>query len=321
MEIWVKIKDYDGYEVSNLGNVRSITRIVQEHSKKRKRCFTVKGKILKQQSNWAGYLKVRLNGRKGKAVSVHRLVGKAFLDNPQNLPLICHIDDNPSNNNAENLFWGTHSDNMKDMYRKNRGNNFKGELSPNSKKVFQYNLKGELIKIWSFLYETKKHGFEPTQISRCCRRLQISHKDFIWSYKELDKSYFCKIKIGKDALKKEIYQYNLNGDFIEKHDSISSLKCKGFAPTNVIACCKGITKSHKGFFWSYSKTSIPNNMHRWNTMKKQIVAIDKNGVIVKKYRSITEASKDGFYHTPIIKCLRGELDSYKELKWAYPAHE
>jgi len=62
-----------------------------------------------------GYLRVRLYNRKleRKALSVHRLVATAFLNNPENLPCVNHKDGNKLNNHVDNLEWVTHSDNTK----------------------------------------------------------------------------------------------------------------------------------------------------------------------------------------------------------------
>lgn len=55
-----------------------------------------------------GYEKVRLyDGGKRKDFFVHRLVAEAFIENPNNLPIINHIDENKSNNNVRNLEWCT----------------------------------------------------------------------------------------------------------------------------------------------------------------------------------------------------------------------
>lgn len=45
---------------------------------------------------------------------MHRMVAEAFIPNPYNLPLVRHLDDDPYNNMANNLVWGTQVDNMND---------------------------------------------------------------------------------------------------------------------------------------------------------------------------------------------------------------
>ena len=102
-EIWKPIKGFENkYEVSNLGNVRSLDRYSRGKSGSRK---FVKGKVLKPQSA-SGYLQVYLllDGKQ-KWFKIHRLVADAFIPNPNHLPLINHIDGNTLNNNECNLEW------------------------------------------------------------------------------------------------------------------------------------------------------------------------------------------------------------------------
>ena len=51
------------------------------------------------------------HGRYKKNVRVNRQVAKAFIPNPNNLPLVMHLDNDPANNHVNNLEWGTHSEN------------------------------------------------------------------------------------------------------------------------------------------------------------------------------------------------------------------
>ena len=107
-EVWKSIDGYDGrYEVSNLGRVRSL------EFRNNQTTFN-RIKIMKATDNGHGYLIVSLReGGRRKNHYVHRLVAEAFIPNPDNLPVIDHIDHNRSNNVATNLQWITQGDNVR----------------------------------------------------------------------------------------------------------------------------------------------------------------------------------------------------------------
>lgn len=104
MENWKEIKGYEGYyEISNKGNVRSITRSVGARGNSLR---ILEGKELTPTKNPEGYLFVNLWKDSKKEIGlIHRLVATAFKDNPDNLPEVHHIDFDKENNCADNLRW------------------------------------------------------------------------------------------------------------------------------------------------------------------------------------------------------------------------
>ena len=115
-EIWRLYREFDFIEVSTLGRVRTLDRVVSNGKGTR----VEKGMILKQWLNKGGYLRVAFR-KDSKLVNkpVHRLVAQTFIPNPDNLPQVNHKDCNPQNNSVSNLEWCSHKYNIE--YREKYG--------------------------------------------------------------------------------------------------------------------------------------------------------------------------------------------------------
>lgn len=69
-----------------------------------------------------------------------------FIPNPNKYPIVCHKDNNPTNNKVENLYWGTQKENMRQMVADNR---------QRKSKVIQYKQK---------VLELHNNGFSTSEI-------------------------------------------------------------------------------------------------------------------------------------------------------------
>lgn len=125
-EIWKPVVGYEGYyEVSSLGRVRSLRRTM---TRKNGIPHTIPGRVLKQPVSKRGYFTVALHqGGVQRTSTVHRIIAKAFIPNPDNLPVVRHLNDNPLDNRIENLAWGTQRENTNDAIRNGTHRSWPGE--------------------------------------------------------------------------------------------------------------------------------------------------------------------------------------------------
>lgn len=122
MEEWKKTEDYPKYSVSNLGRVRNDKT----------------GKIRILDYN-RGYLQIHLSkNKKMDSVKIHRLVAITFIPNPENKPVVNHINNIRDDNRVENLEWVNQKENLEHTFKQGR--------VPNGVKHYNAKLNMEQVK-------------------------------------------------------------------------------------------------------------------------------------------------------------------------------
>jgi hypothetical protein len=195
-EIWKPVVNCEGYyEISNLGNVLSLERVIEYKLKTKsgtiikKRSFK-KSKKLKTHINDVGYYTTdfQVNGIK-QTVCIHRLIAEAFIPNPENKPTVNHKDGIKTNNYIDNLEWATYSENNQHAVdtglRQSPWTGKFGADNPRSKPVIQYDKAYNKINEFANAREAQRiTGIGYKHISDCCLGNRSTTGGYKWEYKK-----------------------------------------------------------------------------------------------------------------------------------------
>lgn len=300
-EIWKPIENYDDYMISNLGNVKSY---------KRSNGTLLKPFIRGENRNPKNghYKAVRLaNGDGEKDFSIHRLVAKAFINNPNNLPQVNHINGNKEDNRVDNLEWCDNSYNIWHSY--NVLNNSNGV----SREVYQYTKDGQFINGYeSILKASIELSIDNSSIWECCNKRRKSAGNFIWRYKG-DVSDL----IFKSDREKKVLMISKYLEVIDSFDSIrdASMKHKLNA-SNITGCCIGRRgfKTVGGYLWRYENDFDETEFSYYKD--KVFIMMSPKGIIQGKYNGIKDVvDSTGYDIINIIKCCKGERTTAFNHKW------
>lgn len=163
--IWDKHGELTGYFVGRCGNVWSAKtkQMLSLRIKHGYPCVVMR-------------IAAPTHGAAGRRLyRVHRLVGKAFLPNPEGHPLLRHLNDVKTDNRVENLKWGTHRENMADAVRNGRflGRAGLGAMFPLSEGfvMWQRHKDGETLKTIG-----ESYGVSHTTVANYIQRARAAQR-------------------------------------------------------------------------------------------------------------------------------------------------
>ena len=177
-EEWKDIVGFEGsYQVSNLGRVKSLSRIVRANT-----CGLreISEKILSNAKSSCGYDLVMLS-KNGKHYNkfIHRLVAETFIPNPNKYREVNHKDENKHNNMVENLEWCDRK------YNANYGTGIERCAAKKCKPVVMIDVAtGVELKT----YKSAKEAMKETNINRnyigmVCLGKRATAGGYIWKFK------------------------------------------------------------------------------------------------------------------------------------------
>lgn len=244
---WKEIDKYPGYYISINGELYS-------KNGRYGKCGYIKPRINKKTKRYEVSLFDKKHNKHKETIS--RLVAKSFIPNPNNLPIVRHLDDNPDNNHVSNLAWGSQKDNMQDAIRNKTFRFFTNENVRNAnlvrmRGVKAYNIKTKEITVYESEAEASRNtGIYQGEISASV--LSNPHcirGDYAFCYIEEDindKNIVDHRKFRK-ILATNI-DTNETMDFIGQSEAAKELNMSISA---VSMCLSGKMKSSKGWKFEY----------------------------------------------------------------------
>lgn len=209
------------------------------------------------------------------------------------------------------------------------------------------NYLGSGILLYNAINKYGKENFKKEIIEFCNTRKELNEREIFW-IKKLDsrdrnigyniseggtigdqftfhpdkENIRKRQQIAKKNLMKPVYQYDLNGIFIKKFDSINQAanECETKAG-EISRCCNGNYKKHKGYIWRFEYYENHNDVKNSGISCRDSIPVlqyDLNGNFIKEHNSLMEAYRVTHVNQGSIShCCVGEIKKAGGFVWKY----
>lgn len=244
-EVWHPVVGFEGlYEVSNLGRVRSMDRVIVRSDGK---LYIKHGQILSLTPHpKKGYLHVSLSkGHKQyKHFEVQRLVALHFVEGYQPGLVVNHKNEIKTDNRAENLEWCTYKYNL----------NYSDVVAWKRKPVYQYDLQGNFITKHKCCADVEQMfgTYQGAMVYVMYESKRGEWKNYLWSFEERTKEQWHDILKSHKSSRRCVAQCSKDGTEIERYDSMQKAADKfGVSLSAIYSCCRGKSATCAGYRWRY----------------------------------------------------------------------
>lgn len=245
VETWVPVRGFEGrYEVSDLGRVRSLDRIIVA---KNGQTYLKKGQMLSLSLNIGkGYLRVSLSDghRNYTHYDVHRLVALHFVKGYKPGLVVNHKNENKTDNRAINLEWCTYQYNL----------NYSDVVAWKRRPVYQYDMDGNFIAKHKCCADAEKMlgEYRGAMVHVMYESKRGEWKDYLWSFEQRTKDEWQTILKQNKSSRRSVAQYDEFGNEIARFRTMTqAAEDMGVTISAIHRCCKGMATRCAGYIWKY----------------------------------------------------------------------
>lgn len=185
-------------------------------------------------------------------------------------------------------------------------NTYKEEIMLKRNYICQISKDKQLIKFWkSANIASETLGISQGNISMCCLGLRETTNDNYWCYYKdyINNNYPIK---EKDTNKKQVVQFNDNGEIIKVWESITDASnLLKIELSDISMACRGLRKHAGDYLWKLLDDYNGEEISYINGSKTRVEKLDDNKTVICSYESISEAANDvGVKYPGICRAIK-----------------